>query len=699
VGIPLGGAEARGPDPRSYTPPHLAEKILRQREDVEGERRTVTVLFIDAVDSTPLAERLGEEHLYSLMQGCLARMIEAVHCFEGHVKSFTGDGIMAVFGAPIAHEGSARRAVAAAVRAQRALEEERGRIRARLGVECRFRMGLNTGPVVVGRVSDELAMELTAVGDTVNLAARVQSLADPGAICLTDATCRAVADYFDCEPVGARRVKGKDEPIHVHRVLREKPHRSRFQVAAERGLAPFRRPGGGVGHPGSVPRAGPPGPWADRLRHRGGGPREDPPPLRVPAAGGRRRDLAGGHCVSTGRHTPYLPLIDVVQGAFGVEEADDEGAVIARQEQGSSGWDEAARSTVPYLRFLLSVDPGDRKVERMDPRERRAGLLDALRALLVQLTARGPLVVVLEDLHWADEPTDQALAALADVVAATPILLVLTARPGYEHAPERTYAARLPLVPLAEEESAVLVGGVLQAEPPAGLKRMVADKAEGNPFFVEEVVRSLLEAGVLARANGSYRLDRTAEEIHIPGTIQEVVLARIDRLDRPAKGTLQLASVIGREFTLRLLERISDPQARLEGALGELKALELIYEKGVLPRARLHVQTRRHPRRRVLDASGPTAHNPPPHGGDGDRGAVRRAPGRASSTRRWPITTTRARRGRRPSSTSSRPGTRRPPQGPTKRPSAITSGRARFANGSGRPPCRPSRPPPAGGGS
>ncbi|HEY8201483.1 MAG TPA: adenylate/guanylate cyclase domain-containing protein, partial [Actinomycetota bacterium] len=373
---------------------------MRQRAELEGERRTVTVLFVDAVDSTPLAEHLGEEDMYSLMQRCLARMIEAVHRYEGHVASFTGDGIMAIFGAPIAHEESERRAVAAALRMQSALEEENREIHARFGVECRFRMGLNTGPVVVGKVSDELTMEFTAIGDTVNLAARVQSLAEPGAVYLTVATHRAVANYFECEPLGAQRVKGKSGPIHVHRLLREKPHRSRFQVAVERGLTPF------VGREEELAALGR---YLDRVR-RGHG--------QVVVVTGEaglgksrllsefRRQVAGGevlwlegHCIAYGRHIPYLPLIEVVQRAFGIEESDDEAAVIARLEQGSMRWDGAARATVPYLRFLLSVDPGDRKVERMDPRERRAGVLDALRALLVQLSARRPLAVVLEDLH------------------------------------------------------------------------------------------------------------------------------------------------------------------------------------------------------------------------------------------------------------------------------------------------------------
>jgi class 3 adenylate cyclase/tetratricopeptide (TPR) repeat protein len=572
------------PDPRAYTPVHLAEKMLRQRAELEGERRTVTVLFVDAVDSTPLAERLGEEEMYSLMQGCMSRMMDAVHHYEGHVASFTGDGIMAVFGAPIAHEESERRAVAAALRMQRTLEEHGSEIEARHGVSCRFRVGLNTGSVVVGKVSDELTMEFTAIGDTVNLAARVEALAEPGTVYLTEATYRPVADYFDAEALGAKQVKGKSQPVTVYRAVREKPLRTRFQVAAERGLAPFVGRENDLvalehqlsrvcqGHGEVVSVSGEAGLGKSRLLAE----------FRRRVAGSDVTWLEG-HCISYGRHIPYLPLIEVVKQAFAVQETDDEEAVIERLTSGSFEWDDP-RSTVPYLRFLLSLDPGDAAIAGMDPRERRAGILDALRALLIQVSTLGPLILVVEDLHWADEPTEQALSALMDVIASKPVLLLLTSRPGYTPgAAEPADATRLALVPLAASESADLVRTVLGADPPPELERLVADKAEGNPFYVEEVIRSLLETGVLARSNGSYRLERTIEDIRIPGTIQEVVLARVDRLEPPAKAALQLASVIGREFTLRLLERISNLESQLEKALGELKALELIYEKAYAP--------------------------------------------------------------------------------------------------------------------
>jgi class 3 adenylate cyclase len=212
---------------------------MRRGRPAEGERRSVTVLFADAVGSTPLAEQLGEEGMYSVMRECLSRMTEAVHHYEGYVANFTGDGMMALFGAPIAHEDSARRAVAAAMRMQQALEQYAREIAQRHGVPVRFRVGLNTGPVVVGTVTDDLQMDFTAIGDTVNLAARMQQVAEPGSVFISEPTHRIVAGYFDCAPLGALAVKGKAQPVRAWRVIGERPVRTRLEVAAERSLTRF----------------------------------------------------------------------------------------------------------------------------------------------------------------------------------------------------------------------------------------------------------------------------------------------------------------------------------------------------------------------------------------------------------------------------------------------------------------------------
>lgn len=520
--------------------------------------------------------------MYSLMQRCLAVMTETVHRYDGHVAHFAGDGGMAIFGAPIAHEDSARRAVGAALEIQRALQVCSAEVEGRHGLECPFRVGLNTGPVVVGTISDDLTMDFTAVGDTVNLAARMQQLADPGTVLLSESAYRAVRDFFECEPRGALIAKGKTKPVNAYQVLRKKPTRTRFEAATEHGLAAFVGRSGELaaleaylqqarqGHGQVVLLSGEAGMGKSRLL------------LEF------RRSLTGqtvtwleGHCISYGKDISYLPMVEVSKRAFGVEEGDGEARIIDRVDAGTAGWDAAGQATVPYLKYLLAVDPGDPTVLTMDPRERRAGILDALRTLVVDQAARQPLVMVVEDLHWVDEMSQGALAALVDVVPVAPVLLVLTYRPGYEHAPvERTYITRLALGHITDKESAALAADVLHAAAlPEALERLITSKAEGNPFYVEEETKSLLETGLLVEANGSYTLVRPIEEIRIPDTIQEVILSRIDRLEHQARQAIQLASVIGREFTVRLLGRISDLEARLDDALSELKALELIYEK------------------------------------------------------------------------------------------------------------------------
>ena len=292
-----------------------------------------------------------------------------------------------------------------------------------------------------------------------------------------------------------------------------------------------------------------------------------------------------GRCISWGGTFPYLPIVDAVRDNFGVEEGDDDEKIVAAVDERAQMWDEAAAaSAIPQLKYLLNVDPGDGSAG-MDPAERRTRVLDALRALLMQESQRAPLVIAIEDLHWADEPSEEALAALVDAVASSPVLLILTYRPGYAHGlGDRTYYGRLVLLNLPPAESASMVRGVLQAAGvPDTLQAAIVAKAEGNPFFIEEVSRSLVESGALMRTGSGYALARPVEQVSIPDTIQEVILSRLDRLHRNAKEAVQYASVIGREFPVRLLKYIATAEESIDGLLDELKGLELIYEKSYFP--------------------------------------------------------------------------------------------------------------------
>ncbi len=574
------------PEPLSYTPRHLAERILRERTVIKGERRTVTVLYADAKGFTPISERLGDEAVYDLIKDFVGLMMDAVHRYEGTINQFRGDGVLALFGAPIAHEDSARRAVAAALEMQNALKEYAAQVKPQYGIDLNFRIGLNTGPVVVGKVHDNLEMDYTAYGDTMNLGARMEAMAEPGTVYLSENTYRAVADYYECESLGPQKVKGKASPVVVYKALRAKPIQTRFEVATEHGLTPL------VGRDQELALLR--GYLEQAKRGQG-----QVVFISGVAGIGKSRlllefhrsildeevTLMEGHCISYGRIIPYLPIIDIIKRNFGVEEGDNDARIIKRVDESTANWEKSAQATVPYLKYLLNVDPDDPALAVMDPMERRAGILDSLRALLLQESRHRPLLVIVEDLHWIDTNSADALTALVDVIGAVPVLMVLSYRPSFTHSlGERSYYNRLALGHLARGESEVLAEGVLQVTTlPQQVKQLITSKAEGNPFFIEEVSKSLLESGFLRKTNGTYSVERPVEEVRVPETIQEVILSRIDRLESQAREALQLASVIGREFTVRLLERISDIEVQLGETLDELKLLELIYQKDYFP--------------------------------------------------------------------------------------------------------------------
>ncbi len=562
------------------------EKILRDRSAIEGERRTVTVLFIDAVGSMSAAERVDEEALHRAVHDATERMIEAVNRFEGTVTQFRGDGIMAIFGAPIAHEDSARRAVAAALAMRESLNAYADELRASALPSFVYRIGLNTGPVVVGSIGNDLTMDYTAVGDTVNLAARMEQSARPNGVYITRNTQRLVSAYFELTDLGLLEVKGKAEGVHAYEVMHELAARTRLDASAARGLTPF------VGRDDQL---------AQLRAHFGLARMGEGQVVIVSGEAGMGKsrlllefrqqveDEAAwleGRCISWGNNFPFLPIVEIVRGALGVEEGDDDTAIARRVDEQAERWGEEARAAAPYLKYLLRMELFESSLSTMDPVERRARIFDALRTLLRHVAQPGkPAVVVVEDLHWVDEHSEEALSVLIDAVPATPVLLVVTHRPGFAHRlGERTYYNRLALRNLAAEYSASMVSGVLKGSGiPRELQQLIVSKAEGNPFYIEEVSRSLVESGVLRRQNGGYALARPVDEIRIPDTVQEVILSRLDRLDRGARDAVQRAAVIGREFPVRLLERVSEATSGMDTLLGELKALELIYEKSYFP--------------------------------------------------------------------------------------------------------------------
>ncbi|HVN84546.1 MAG TPA: adenylate/guanylate cyclase domain-containing protein, partial [Candidatus Binatia bacterium] len=549
------------------------------------ERKQVTVLFADCIGSTAMAERLDPEDVHGIMDRCFRMLAEQVHRFEGTINQFTGDGIMALFGAPIAHEDAPERAVRAALEMQSALQAYHDELHRERGIDFRMRIGINTGPVVVGKIGDDLRMDYTAIGDTTNLAARLQSAAAPGSVLISQNTAKLVGARFVLQPVGALQLKGKSAPVEAFEVLRAAP-RAPLVAPSEHGLTPlvgrtdelailetiFRRVIAGHGQVVFV--AGEAGIGKSRLLHE----------FRQRLLGEPTTWLVG-RCISFGRGIPFLPIIDAVKSAFGIEEADTDTDIIDKIELGLTALDAQMLAAAPYLRALLAVDPGAPEVAAMDAGARRFATFAALKQLLLALARRQPLVVLIEDLHWLDPASEEFLTYIVDSVATARILIVCTHRPGYQSPlGDRSYFQRLSVQPLPPGEAAAIAAGMLSAGSlPDDVRTLITEKAEGNPFFVEEVTKSLLELGALRRDGDRYALDRAPDEIAIPNRIQDVIMARIDRLGDEPKRAMQIASVIGREFAVRLLQRATEVGDRVTALVGELRSLELIYEKSGVP--------------------------------------------------------------------------------------------------------------------
>ena len=579
-------AASLAPSVASYTPRHLAEKILKCRSALEGERRLVTVLFADVAGFTLLAEQLDPEEVHRIINGCFELITAEIHRLEGTINQYTGDGVMALFGAPIAHEDGARRAVHAALGIQRALREYAARLRAERGLTVAMRIGLNTGWVVVGRIGDDLRMDYTAVGDTTNLAARMQQNARPGSVVVTGTTHKAVEGFFETLDLGLVDVKGH-EPVEAFEVLRARSRRSRIEIADRRGLTPFvgreRERGLLLDRFGEVAAgrgqvvfiAGDAGIGKSRLLHEF---------RRALEEAGPRPTWLEGQCVSFGQSIPFLPLVDQLRKNFRVEEFDGEPEIIAKVEHGMRRMGEL-EPHVPFVRYLLSVDPGDPAISVMAAASRRQLVFAALRALTLRGARLRPLILVVEDLHWMDGSSEEYLGSLMDSMAAVPLMLILTYRVGYTP-PFRTrsFQSTISLPTLAETDALALARGALGvAELPAEVTAAIMEKAEGVPLFIEEVAKTLLDLGVLRRENGHLRLVKGGAQISVPDTIHDIIMARLDRLSEEGKRMVQLASVIGRQFLVRLLSRVAGMTQQLDALLRELQALEIIYEKGLLP--------------------------------------------------------------------------------------------------------------------
>ncbi len=582
----LGPRVASSParSPRDYTPRHLAEKILRSRSALEGERKLVTVLFADVKDSTALAEWLDPEAWHGVLDRFFGILTEGVHRFEGTVNQYTGDGIMALFGAPIAHEDHAQRACYAALRLRDELKLFSDELREAHGLAFGTRMGIHSGEVVVGKIGDDLRMDYTAQGHTVALAARMEGLAAAGGVCVSEATARLVQGYVKLRDLGTEKVKGVSEPVRVFALEGPGEIRTRFEQARARGLTRFvgreadlavleqalaQAQAGNGQAVGVVAEAGAGKSrlcfeLVERCRARG---------IRVDEA----------HCPAHGKNASYVALLELLRNMLGVGERD--AAPEARRKIAAAllGLDPSFEALLPLVFEFLGVPDPERPAPQLPPDARQRQLVAFVRQLVKARAEREPNVLLVDDAHWIDPASDAFLAHVVEAVPGTRTLVVVNFRPEYHAAwMSRSSYRQLPLPSFGPEASAALLADLLGRDASlAELVEKIHERTGGNPFFIEEVVQSLVESGALLGAKGARRLSAPVEALEIPTTVQTVLTARIDRLPEREKRLLQAASVIGREVPLRVLERV----AELPAALGALVERELLFEKALYPEA------------------------------------------------------------------------------------------------------------------
>jgi class 3 adenylate cyclase/predicted ATPase len=589
---PVAGAvpvRPRFSSPEVYTPKHLAEKILTSKTALEGERKQVTVLFADVKGSMELLADRDPEEARKILDPVLEHMMEAVHRYEGTVNQVMGDGIMALFGAPLAHEDHAVRACYAALRMQEAVKRYAEGVQRTQGVPIQIRVGLNSGDVVVRSIESDLRMDYTAVGQTTHLAARMEQMAMPGSILITGDALRLAEGYAQVKPLGPVNVKGLSEPLEVYAITGAGPVRSRLQAAAARGLTRFvgrtaefetlrqALEKARIGHGQMVALVGEPGVGKSRLFWEFTHSRRTVDWLVLESGS-----------VSYGKATAYLPIIDLLKAYFQIEDRDDARKIREKVTGKLLILDRTLEPTLPVFLALLDVAVEDTQWQTLDPTQRRQRTLDGVKRLLLRESQVQPLLLVVEDLHWIDSETQSILDGLIESLPTARLLLLVNYRPEYQHSwGSKTYYSQLRIDPLPPESAGELLLALLGEDANLErLKQLLIERTEGNPFFLEESVRTLVETKALVGERGNYRLTTPIESTQVPATVQAVLAARIDRLPPEEKRLLQSAAVIGKDVPFPLLQAIADqPEEELRRGLTRLQAAEFLYETSLFPDA------------------------------------------------------------------------------------------------------------------
>jgi class 3 adenylate cyclase/tetratricopeptide (TPR) repeat protein len=586
--VPAGPpAQTMAPAPLTYTPPYLAEKILTSRSALEGERKQVTVLFADLKGSMELLADRDPEEARQLLDPVLERMMAAVHRYEGTVNQVMGDGIMALFGAPLAHEDHAVRACYAALAMQAAVKQYAAEVQRSHGVPVQIRVGLNAGEVVVRTIGSDLQMDYTAVGQTTHLAARMEQMAMPGSILLTQAVLSLAEGYVQVTPLGPVPVKGLAAPLEVFELVGASGIRRRLQATAARGLTRFvgrdtefavlvqALERAEAGHGQVVAVVGEAGVGKSRLVYE-----------FIHAHHTQDWRVLESASVSYGKATPYFPVMDLLKRYSHVDDSDDPRTIRAKVTGQVLTLDATLQDTLPALLSLLEALPDDSPFWQLDPPQRRQRTLAALTRVLLRESQVQPLLLVFEDLHWIDTETQALLDRLVDSLPTARLLLLVNYRPEYQHAwGNKTFYTQLRLDPLPPASAEAFLQALLGEAPGLmPLQQLLIARTAGNPFFLEESIRTLLETGVLIGEQGAYRLTQAVSTIQVPATVQVMLAARIDRLRPEEKHLLQTEAVIGTEVSFPLLQTIPElSEEVLQRGLAHLQAAEFLYETRLFP--------------------------------------------------------------------------------------------------------------------
>ena len=572
--------------PKSYTPKYLADKILSTRSSIEGERKLVTVMFADVASFTAISESLDPEDIHQIMDGCFKIMMDEIHKYEGTINQFTGDGVMAIFGAPVAHEDHAQRACYAALSVRNIIQNYSEDLKTKFDINFKMRIGLNLGLVVVGSIGDDLRMDYTAVGDTTNLAERMESLAKPGSILVSESTYTLAKDYFKFGPIQKVKVKGKKREQNTYELLKVGEIVTRFEAASAKGLTRFvgrsnsmnaliesyNKAHAGFGQVVGI--VGDAGVGKSRILLEF---KNQLPPDEITCLEGR--------CLHYGDSTAYLPILEILKVYFQIKEEEDESVIKKRIMNKIAQLDEKLITILPAFYDLLSLQLEDEGYSKLQPQQKRDKMFEGLRNFLIRESQNNTLVIAIEDLHWIDKTSEEFLNYLIGWLTGTKILLILLYRPEYTHHwGSKSYYNRIGLDHLTIKSSAELIQAILKGgEVVPELQELILSRSAGNPLYIEEYTHTLLENGSIQKKNELYVLTKKFSSAEIPDSIHGIIAARMDRLKDDLKRTMQVASVIGRDFSFKVLQSITELKEEIKSHLINLQDLEFIYEKSLFP--------------------------------------------------------------------------------------------------------------------